>query len=229
MDEDYHHPTGYYPNRQIYYSTPAYTYRNPYYINRPYIEEDPPYFSDYYPKLFGKNYAQIFIAGILLVTDVSKIVLLWNYVQLSATKMEMLAQIIFPLFSLIIGFTCLTSVLNPSKTFTKFVSILLLIIIVPNFVFPKYSIFMTNAIESVEISQIMDRNSMVKGMDQKMSKILQFSTARWPLGVTDLSSLPQDFVLMMQYMLIAYSIFSLSLFIFYIITLFCFVRFYTVQ
>lgn len=70
--------------------------------------------------------------------------LLWNYIQLNGVKIEMLANVIFPIFALIVGFICLTAILNPSKALTKCVAILLLVIIVPNFIFPKYSVFMTS-------------------------------------------------------------------------------------
>ncbi|EGT60240.1 hypothetical protein CAEBREN_03002 [Caenorhabditis brenneri] len=257
MEEELYN--GFYPNRQIYYTT-AYPYRSPFALNRPYLEDD---YTDYYRDYLTKtnsnfairdyerkirvfdfsiyyirvlSYAQIFLAGILLVTDVSKNVLLWNYIQMNGVKIEMLAHVIFPIFALIVGFICLTAILNPSKALSKSVAILLLVIIVPNFIFPKYSVFMTNAIESVEISQVMDRNLFGKDIDMiksethnRMSKILMLSTNHWPLGVSDLTSLPTDFVLMMQYLLIAYSVFSLSLFIFYVITLFCFVRLLSVQ
>uniref|UniRef100_A0A8R1E2J5 Uncharacterized protein n=1 Tax=Caenorhabditis japonica TaxID=281687 RepID=A0A8R1E2J5_CAEJA len=250
----------FYPNRHVYYST-AYPYRSPFALNRPYLEDD---YTDYYRDYLTKtnsnfairdyerkvrvvdssiyyirvlSYAQIFLAGILLVTDVSKNVLLWNYIQMNGVKIEMLAHVIFPIFALIVGFICLTAITNPSKALTKCVGVLLLVIIVPNFVFPKYSVFMTTAIESVEISQVMDRNAfgmyevdLIKSeAHNKMSKIMMLSSNRWPLGVSDLTSLPTDFVVLMQYLLIAYSVFSLSLFIFYVITLFCFVRLLSVQ
>ncbi|CAB3398858.1 unnamed protein product [Caenorhabditis bovis] len=261
MDEEIYN-NAYYPNRNLYYSSAPYQYRSPFVLSRPYFDDD---YTDYYRDFLAKTanfggsrnydrklrvfdsstyyirvfaYAQIFLAGVLLVTDVSKNVLLWNYVQSNGAKIEMLSHLVFPIFALIVGFICLTSILNPSKTMSKCVAILILVVVVPNFIFPRYSIFMQSAVEAIDVGQMMDRSGLLKDAEKlmirsethnRMSKLLMLSTSRWPLGVSDLTNLPQDFVLMMQYLLIAYSIFSLSLFIFYFITLYCLIRLISVQ
>ncbi|KHJ77066.1 hypothetical protein OESDEN_23314, partial [Oesophagostomum dentatum] len=88
-------------------------------------------------------YIQIFIAGVLLVSDVSRIVLLWTFVQSVGTIIEMICQLSFPLFTLILGFLSLTTALSPSSVLSKSVAILLLATVIPNFVFPKQAAFIT--------------------------------------------------------------------------------------
>ncbi|KAK6041203.1 hypothetical protein COOONC_21292 [Cooperia oncophora] len=137
-------------------------FRNPYVISRRQFDDD---YSDYYRDFKAQSrdydrrvqtyqhaiyfirvmaYIQIFIAGVLLVSDVSKIVLLWTFVHSAGTIIEMICQLSFPLFSLILGFLSLTSALSPSSVISKSVAILLIATIVPNFVFPKQAAFITS-------------------------------------------------------------------------------------
>ncbi|VDO69313.1 unnamed protein product [Haemonchus placei] len=136
-------------------------FRSPYMISRRQYDDD---YSDYYRDFKAQSrdydrrvqtyqqaiyfirvmaYIQIFIAGVLLVSDVSRIVLLWTFVQSASTIIEMICQLSFPLFSLILGFLSLTSALSPSSVISKSVAILLIAAIVPNFVFPKQAAFIT--------------------------------------------------------------------------------------
>ncbi|EYB87048.1 hypothetical protein Y032_0269g831 [Ancylostoma ceylanicum] len=186
-------------------------------------------------------YIQIFIAGVLLVSDVSRIVLLWTFVQSVGTIIEMICQLSFPLFTLILGFLSLTSALSPSSVLSKSVVILLLATVVPNFVFPKQAAFITSAVDAVEVARASDRTylkqvtaDMSMGMirsetHHKLLRLLSSMGSRWPLGIQDLSSLPADFLLLLQYLLVSYAMFSFLQLVIQVATIYFLVRLLTVQ
>ncbi|CAD6192883.1 unnamed protein product [Caenorhabditis auriculariae] len=264
-DEAAYHP--YIPRPPLYYNGYPHNYRSPFVLSRPYLAEED-YAADYYREVFAKTtgtlamrdyerrwrifdtssyyikvlaYAQIFIAGVLLVSDVSRLVLLWNYIQFSGAKIEMMAQAVFPLFALVVGFLTLTTVLNPSATLTKTVSVILVATIIPNFVMPKSSAMVSAAAKAVELARATEQTALWKDAStdvdmirsethHRIARLLSLApSSRWPLGVSDITSLPQDFVLMIEYMLIGYSIFSASLIVFYILSLVCLFRLLSVQ
>ncbi|KAK6030759.1 hypothetical protein OSTOST_03100, partial [Ostertagia ostertagi] len=227
MDDEFQYYQQYGARLPSYFSAPY--HRSPYMISRRQYDDD---YSDYYRdfKAQSRDYdrrvqtyqhaiyfirvrqefltknlpwlltisLQIFIAGVLLVSDVSRIVLLWTFVQSAGTIIEMICQLSFPLFSLILGFLSLTSALSPSSVISKSVAILLIAAIVPNFVFPKQAAFITTAVEAVEVSRAADRNLMKQ----------------------DIASLPVDFLVLLQYLLVSYAMFAFVQLVIQVITVY---------
>lgn len=186
-------------------------------------------------------YIQIFIAGVLLVSDVSRIVLLWTFVQSTSTIIEMICQLSFPLFSLILGFLSLTCAVSPSSAISKSVLVLLVATVVPNFVFPKQAAFITTAVDAVEVARASDRGpskemslDMSMGMirstaHNKLLRILSSTSNRWPLGIQDISSLPPDFLVLLQYLLVSYAMFALLQLVVQVAVIYSLVKLITVQ
>ncbi|XGW01748.1 hypothetical protein V3C99_014113 [Haemonchus contortus] len=257
MDDDFPYYQQYGTRLPTYISAPY--HRSPYMISRRQYDDD---YSDYYRDFKAQSrdydrrvqtyqqaiyfirvmaYIQIFIAGVLLVSDVSRIVLLWTFVQSASTIIEMICQLSFPLFSLILGFLSLTSALSPSSVISKSVAILLIAAIVPNFVFPKQAAFITSAVEAVDVSRATDRNlvkqvslDMSMGMirsttHHKMLRMLSSTGPRWPLGIQDIASLPVDFLILLQYLLVSYAMFAFLQLVIQIITVYFIVKLLSVQ
>ncbi|VDO70227.1 unnamed protein product [Heligmosomoides polygyrus] len=172
-------------------------------------------------------YIQIFIAGVLLVSDVSRIVLLWTFVQSTSTIIEMLS---FPLFSLILGFLSLTCAVSPSSAISKSVLVLLVATVVPNFVFPKQAAFITTAVDAVEVMSLDMSMGMIRSTaHNKLLRILSSTSNRWPLGIQDISSLPPDFLVLLQYLLVSYAMFALLQLVVQVAVIYSLVKLITVQ
>ncbi|KJH45573.1 hypothetical protein DICVIV_08377 [Dictyocaulus viviparus] len=183
----------------------------------------------------------IFIAGVLLVSDVSRIVLLWTYLQSISNVIEMICQLSFPLLTLVLGFLTLTSALSPSSLLSKSVVVVLLATVIPNFVFPKQSVFITSVVDAIEMARAADRTlakemslDVSMGMIQskthhKLLRLLTMFGSRWPLGIQDITSLPTDFQALLQYFLISYALSAFIQLVVHIVTLYFLLRLITVQ
>ncbi|WKY09824.1 hypothetical protein Q1695_002295 [Nippostrongylus brasiliensis] len=256
MDDEVYYYHQYTSRLPYFTATPQ---RNPYMISRRYYDDD---YSDYYRDYKTQSrdydrrvktyqqaiyfirvmaYIQIFIAGVLLVSDVSRIVLLWTFVQSVSTIIEMICQLSFPLFSLILGFLSLTCALSPSSVISKSVLVLLVATVVPNFVFPKQAAFITTAIDAVEVARAADRTlfkqmslDMSMGMirsttHHKLLRMLSSNGQRWPLGIQDISALPSDFLVLLQYLLVSYAMFAFLQLVVQVATIYSLVKLLTVQ
>ncbi|CAJ0582636.1 unnamed protein product, partial [Mesorhabditis spiculigera] len=202
-----------YPFHYNPYHYPAsYTSRGPFFIPRPVIDD----FAEFRPneKFFQGDgnyertekalyilrflaFAQIFTGGVLLVTDVSKIVLLWNFLTMSDVKLQYVAQLLYPVFVIVLGFVCLTAVVSPSSTLTKFVLVLVVTTVIPTVLLPANSPFVSAAMEAMSLARTVESaffsiqpRDLSRGMIQseaanKMIKMLASHNERWPLGIKE--------------------------------------------
>ncbi|KHJ97606.1 hypothetical protein OESDEN_02414 [Oesophagostomum dentatum] len=63
----------------------------------------------------------------------------------------------------------------------------------------------------------------------KLLRLLSSMGSRWPLGIQDLSLLPADFLLLLQYLLVSYAMFSFLQLVVQVATIYFLVRLLTVQ
>ncbi|CAJ0939138.1 unnamed protein product, partial [Mesorhabditis belari] len=225
----------------------GYNQRVPFIIPRPYVDDfidlrqnnEKPYKGEHeYEKIERALYvlrflsfAQIFTGGVLLVTDISKIVLIWNYLSLSDVKLEYVSQLMYPVFVIVLGFVSLSAVVSPSASLTKFLLVLVVVSVVPTVVLPRYSVFITAAIEAMALARAAEQSfymiqprDLSQGMIQseaanKLMRMLSSHNERWPLGIKDLSQLSPDYTLTVQYLLVTYAMFSFVHLLFMIVTL----------
>ncbi|GMT11104.1 hypothetical protein PFISCL1PPCAC_2401, partial [Pristionchus fissidentatus] len=169
-------------------------------------------------------FLQMFLGGVLLVSHVSKMILLWRFIAYSDVHLEMVAQLFYPLYCICLGFLSISTSVEPSLEKTKLTSIFVISTIVPFLVFPSQSHFIQNGREAIEISNFRSRDGLRLQMEE-MKKGAMISSegshriirlllshpmtfSKWPLGIQDLSQFSSDFLIAMQFVLGMGAVFS---------------------
>ncbi|GMS80261.1 hypothetical protein PENTCL1PPCAC_2436, partial [Pristionchus entomophagus] len=78
-----------------------------------------------------------FLGGVMLVSHVSKMILLWQHINYSDVHLEMVAQLFYPLYCICLSFLTISTSVEPSIEKTKLTTIFVISTIVP---FSGYSI-----------------------------------------------------------------------------------------
>ncbi|TKR86746.1 hypothetical protein L596_011271 [Steinernema carpocapsae] len=193
----------------------------------------------FFAKLFGFTLSVIGV--ILVLLDVTKIILLWRFLLHFEHRLGQIVHVFYSFSALLFGLSFFYSLVETTRTVLQIVTFSIVVVLLTTLLFPSDSSFMKNISHAVQLSRLqqhsiwkelipesgeLGRDLIVSESANRLVRILSaFSLTHQlhPLGIQDVSMVPSDYLLTIQYCLVTHAALSL---LFFTVLLFAFRYFF---
>ncbi|KAK0411453.1 hypothetical protein QR680_005660 [Steinernema hermaphroditum] len=175
-----------------------------------------------FAKLFG--FALSAIGVILVLLDVTKIVLLWRFLLHFEHRFAQIVNVLYSFLPLLFGLSFFYSLVETTRSVLQVVAFSAGVVLVSTLLFPSDTCFAKNIGQAAQLGRLQQgglwkellpdagRDLVVSEAANRLVRILgAFSLTQQlhPLGIQDVSMVPADYLLTIQYCLVTHAALSL--------------------